>query len=98
MVDDGDAAIQKRADPGRRRSMRKREKDGIDFGFQVTIQRQAGRRQVRMHGPDRIARSITTREPDQAHGRMTIQQPDQIPADIPGRADHADANRVPGRW
>ena len=54
------------------------------------VERQVGRRQVRMHRPDRIVIALAADQPDQLDIRVARQQSDQLATDVPGRPDDPD--------
>ena len=58
----------------------------------VGVDRQVGRRQMRVDAADRIVVALATDEADELDVRVAREQADELAADIAGRADDPDAD------
>ena len=91
-VDDGRAPGRDvRDDPGGR-AVGQGEEDGVDVGRGGGVDRETGRRQVRVGRGDRLVVAAASRQADDLDVGMARQEPDQLRADVAGRADDPDAD------
>ena len=97
-IDHGRARLEVFGDERRGRPMREGEEHRVDVGERA-LDRVAGRRQVWVDAPERIAVALAPLQSDDRHVRVAAQEPDQLGTHVPRRADDPDPDpfAVPGR-
>ena len=90
-IDDRGPGADEVADHPRRRPVGEGQEDRIDVGERA-VDRVAGRGEMRVDATERVGVAIAALEPDERDVRVAHEEPDQLGADVPRRADDADAD------
>ena len=96
-VDDADAALDQGRHLLRGRAVGEGEEDGLDVGGQRAPDGQARADEMGVERLDRLVVALPAHEADDADVRVAAQEPDELRADVAGRPDDGDPDRIGGR-